>query len=186
VRIHHTKNKGDIGLVHAIADLTDKGWGVLLPVTEHEAFDLVAYRRDLFVRVQAKYRAMTNGCVAVPFVTCWADRNGVHRLAMDKNVVDLICVYCPDTKQCYYIDPTRYGSGVQLRIEEPRNGQGKYVHRATEFTDPLAQLDKSNSLLRNGPQVRVLQGSRKHRAREAVHHGWPWLRSGTSRTLSSR
>ena len=30
-----------------MADLTAKGWAILVPLTEHEAFDLVAYRDGL-------------------------------------------------------------------------------------------------------------------------------------------
>ena len=46
MRQHHTKNKGDLGELYAQLDL--KGYGVLQPLTEHEAFDLVAYKDDRF------------------------------------------------------------------------------------------------------------------------------------------
>jgi hypothetical protein len=61
MRYHHTKNKGDLGLVQAMADLTAKGWAILVPLTEHEAFDLVAYRDGRFLRVQVKYRSAVKG-----------------------------------------------------------------------------------------------------------------------------
>jgi len=48
MRYHHTKNKGDLGLVQAMADLAEKGWSILVPLTEHEAFDLVAHRDGRF------------------------------------------------------------------------------------------------------------------------------------------
>ncbi|HEX5058311.1 MAG TPA: group I intron-associated PD-(D/E)XK endonuclease [Kofleriaceae bacterium] len=67
MRYHHTKNKGDFGLVQAMADLTAKGWAILVPLTEHEAFDLVACREGRFLRVQVKYRAMSRGCVTLHF-----------------------------------------------------------------------------------------------------------------------
>jgi hypothetical protein len=66
MRYHHTKNKGDLGLVQAMADLTAKGWAILVPLTEHEAFDLVAYRDGRFLRVQVKYRAAVNGVIEIP------------------------------------------------------------------------------------------------------------------------
>lgn len=40
---HHTKDKGDLGVAKAHADLAAKGFTVLFPATEHAPFDLVAY-----------------------------------------------------------------------------------------------------------------------------------------------
>lgn len=36
----------------------------------------------------------------MPFVSSWADRHGVHTVAMDKSEVDILCGYCPDTHEC--------------------------------------------------------------------------------------
>ena len=35
MRPHHTKDKGDIGVAHAIADLVDQGFVVLTTICEH-------------------------------------------------------------------------------------------------------------------------------------------------------
>lgn len=135
MRRHHTKNKGDLGVLAAQLDLVERGWGVLLPLTEHETFDLVAYRDGRFLRIQVKYRAAVNGTLYVPFSSSWADRHGVHTAPMDKDAVDLICIYCPDTRRCYYIDPKRFSRGVTLRIAPVRNGQSKGVSLAERFTE---------------------------------------------------
>jgi hypothetical protein len=115
MRAHHTKNKGDLGLLHAQVDL--------------------AYLGARFFRVQVKYRAAVNGVIYVPFKSCWADRHGVHTVAMDKRTVDVVCVYCPDTRRCYYIDPRRHGKSVQLRLQPPRNGQSRGVLLADAFLE---------------------------------------------------
>ncbi|WP_371815001.1 group I intron-associated PD-(D/E)XK endonuclease [Mycobacterium sp. DL440] len=39
---HHTKDKGELGVAKAHADLVGKGFYVLFPATEHAPFDLVA------------------------------------------------------------------------------------------------------------------------------------------------
>jgi hypothetical protein len=135
MRRHHTKNKGDLGVIAVQLDLVEKGFGVLLPLTEHEAFDLVASRGDRFYRVQVKYRAAVNGVILVPFRSSWADRHGVHTLLMDKSRVDVVGVYCPDTRRCYYIDPRRHGNFVQLRLQPTRNGQSKRVLMAEQFIE---------------------------------------------------
>jgi len=61
MRIHHTKNKGDLGVLKAQADLAEQGYMVLLPLTEHHAFDLAIYKDGVFKRVQVKYRSAYQG-----------------------------------------------------------------------------------------------------------------------------
>ncbi|MBA3457995.1 MAG: hypothetical protein H0T42_33240 [Deltaproteobacteria bacterium] len=135
MRPHHTKNKGDLGILYAQLDLAKKGYGVLAPLTEHEAFDLVAYKDHTFYRVQVKYRKAVRGSVYVRFSTVWADRHGIHSVPIDKASIDLICVYCPDTDRCYYIDPFAYRAGVMLRVAAPRNSQTKRIVWAKDLTE---------------------------------------------------
>ena len=133
MRVHHTKNKGDLGVLHAQLDLARRGFTVLLPLTEHAAFDLVAYRDGRFLRVQVKYRSAKNGLISFPLSTCWADRNGVHTVPVDRDAIDLFCAYCPDTDRCYYIDARTCLPHVQLRITPPRNAQKKGIRWAKDF-----------------------------------------------------
>lgn len=120
---HHTKNKGDLGVAKAHADLVDQGFIVLFPTTEHAPFDLVAYDDGAFHRVQVKYRSAARGALTVHFRAMWADRNGTHVRPMDKQAVDAVCVYCPDTDECYYVRPADHGASVTLRLVPTRNGQ---------------------------------------------------------------
>jgi hypothetical protein len=141
MRYHHTKNKGDLGLVQAMADLTAKGWAILVPLTEHEAFDLVAYREGRFLRVQVKYRSMARGCIELQFKSIWADRRRNHYVPLDRNSIDVVCLYCPDTARCYYIDPKDTPTmKVCLRIEPPRNNVSKGVRWAKDFTEIPASV----------------------------------------------
>jgi len=41
--MHHTKDKGDLGVLKAQVDLFEHGFIVALPVTEHAPFDLIIY-----------------------------------------------------------------------------------------------------------------------------------------------
>ncbi len=135
MRVHHTKNKGDLGVLHAQLDLAKRGWTICLPQTEHAEFDLIAYKDGRFLRVQVKYRAAVNGLVAFPLTTCWADKHGVHSVAIDKNAIDVFCVYCPDTDRCYYVEPRKVSRSVHIRISPPRNSQVKRIHLAEDFTE---------------------------------------------------
>jgi hypothetical protein len=131
---HHTKSKGDLGVLKAQVDLFEQGFTICVPQTEHSPFDLVAYKNGEFRRVQVKYRALDrNGALQIKFVTSWADRHGTHSVPIDKNEVDVYCIYCPNTDECYYLEPKNYCSNVSLRVESPKNGQSKRVNFAADF-----------------------------------------------------
>lgn len=131
---HHTKTKGDLGVLKAQIDLFEQGFNIFWPLTEHSPFDLAAYRNGVFRRIQVKYRAADKfGKIDVKFSTTWTDKRGTHTSEVDKTEVDLYCVYCPDTDSCYYIDPLQYRSTVSLRVKKPKNSQAKGVHFAEDF-----------------------------------------------------
>lgn len=131
---HPTKTKGDLAVAYAFANLTEQGYLVLWPATEHAPFDLVAYRDKRFLRIQVKYRSVSkNGALNVDFRTGWADRHGIHKVPMDKSEVDLLCVYCPDTGSCYYLRPLDHGGQATLRVHASANNQRLGVHHADDF-----------------------------------------------------
>ena len=43
VVLHHTKDKGDTGLLKVMCDLSEQGFKILTPFSEHLPFDLVAF-----------------------------------------------------------------------------------------------------------------------------------------------
>lgn len=124
----------------AQVDLARRGYAVLLPLTEHAPFDLVAYKDGRFYRVQVKYRAAKDGFVAVQMANVWADRHGVHLVPIDRTSIDMICIYCPDTDRCYYVDPHCCLSWVRLRIAPPRNNQKKGIQWAKDYEDIPASV----------------------------------------------
>jgi len=130
---HHTKDKGDLAVAKAHADLVGKGYIVLFPTTEHAPFDVVAYRDPTFHRVQVKYRTARNGVVEADFRSGWTDRHGVHKKDIDKAAVDLYCIYCPETDECYYVRPGDHRQSAKLRITATRNGQRVGVLNASDF-----------------------------------------------------
>lgn len=132
--VHHTKDKGDLGVAKVFADLVGRGFGILFPATEHAPFDLVAFDGDgRFLRVQVKYRSARNGVVKVVFQSSWADRHGSHVRPMDKGSVDVVAIYCPDVDKCFYIDPSRHGRVVTLRLTPAANGQKVGILHAGHF-----------------------------------------------------
>jgi hypothetical protein len=92
-------------------------------VAEHTPFDLVAYASAEFHRLQVKYRPARSGALKVQFRSMWADRHGTNTTPMDKDAIDFVCIYCPETDDCYYVRPGAPGTSVTLRIAPSRNGQ---------------------------------------------------------------
>jgi len=132
---HHTKDKGDLGVAKAHADIVSQGYVVLFPATEHAPFDLVAYADGAFCRLQVKYRAARAGAITVHFRSVWNDRQGTHAKPTDKTAIDVVCIYCPETDACYYVRPDDHGASVTLRITPSRNGQRNGVLNAATFRD---------------------------------------------------
>ena len=132
--MHHTKEKGDLGVLKAQLDLFEQGFLILNPVTEHAPFDLVAYKDWQFQRIQVKYKSVDKtGSITVHVRSCWADKNGTHMQQVDKDEIDLYCIYCPDTDECYYLDPKNFNRSATLRVKMPRNNQARNVNLAADF-----------------------------------------------------
>jgi hypothetical protein len=68
-----------------------------------------------------------NGAITVPMTTCWADRHGTHTRLVDRREIDAMCVYGPDTRECYYVDPNAVGRTFMLRIAPAKNNVEKGV-----------------------------------------------------------
>jgi hypothetical protein len=131
---HHTKAKGDLGVLKAQVSLYEQGYIILQPVTEHAPFDLVAYKDGFFKRVQVKYKSLDKtGALTVHFRSSWADKNGTHMKAVDKGQIDLYCIYCPETDECYYFDPKKFDKSVTLRVETPKNNQSTNVKFVADY-----------------------------------------------------
>lgn len=132
---HHTKDKGDLAVAMVQADLIERGGTVLLPLTEHAPFDLVVCFGDLFFRVQVKFRSAMTGRLHVSFRSVWSDRHGVHTRPMPRDDVDVVAIYCPETRRCYYVDPVNHRSSVTIRVSPTKNGQVTGVLPAEQFLE---------------------------------------------------
>lgn len=93
----------------------------------------------MFHRLQVKYRTARSGAITVHFRSVWNDRHGTHTTPTDKDAIDVVCLYRPDTDECYYVRPGDHGASVTLRIAPSRNGQRLGVLDAAGSRD-LAEL----------------------------------------------
>jgi PD-(D/E)XK endonuclease len=131
---HHTKNKGDLGVLKVKVDLFEQGYLILVPETEHCPFDLVIYKDGLFKKVQVKFRNLTrSGVLEIPFRSSYSTSKGVKTKSVNKNMVDVYAIYCPQTDSCYYFNPSGFNKTVTLRVKTSLNNQKSKIHLAADY-----------------------------------------------------
>jgi hypothetical protein len=137
MREHPTKNKGDLGVLKAQADLCAKGFLVCIPLTEHAPFDLVAYKSGKFKRIQVKARSLRAGRLDIRFEHSYSDSRGVHTKRVEINSIDVYCVYCLDNDTCYYFSTRQFVNQtfISLRVSTPKNNQSRYIHWAEDYRE---------------------------------------------------
>jgi hypothetical protein len=96
---------------------------------------LVVWREGQFKTVQVKYRDASNGKLEVSFRSCWTDKNGTHMVPVNKSFIDVYFIYCPQTDECYYLNPSDFGTSVTLRVETPKNNQKKGINLASDYRE---------------------------------------------------
>lgn len=136
---HHTKTKGDEGLGYVLSRLLSSGIQVALPVGEFLPFDLIAIsiHGDLR-RVSVKYRSSDNGIIEVDLRSQWSNSKQAFHKNFDPSLVDVIAVFCPDTKTSYFVLTKELKPGansVQLRLTPPKI-QVPNVRLASGYEDP--------------------------------------------------
>lgn len=131
---HHTKTLGDLGVLKAQLDLFNKGYIIAVPLTEHAPFDLIIFKDGVCKTVQVKARRVTSlGNIQVQFRSIYSDSIGTHSVKVNKESIDIYCIYCPDTDKCYYFDPKKYKESITLRIEPSKNNSEKGINFAKDF-----------------------------------------------------
>jgi hypothetical protein len=132
--MHETGRKGDIGVSAVTADLLSQGLEVLFPVSSCCPFDLAVLRGCELVKVQVKYAAKKNGCVEAKLGRAVIGGCGkINRRSYLPVEVDVIAVYCPDTKDCYYVKSSLVGTWVRFRLDAPKNGYVTGIKMANEY-----------------------------------------------------
>lgn len=133
---HPTKTLGDLGVLKAQLDLTLKGFIVSRPLTEHAPFDLVITDHRGSRTVQVKARSLdARGTLEVRLQSVWKNSTGVRRKPPDLWMVDLYCLYCPETDECYYVDPATFKKTIKLRVRTPKNGQRQRIKFACDHRE---------------------------------------------------
>ena len=141
---NHAGNIAEAGFVfHAIrAEIP-----VLLPATEHGAYDAALEIGGRIVRVQIKSGALSaDGRVVTAGLrrSRHTPNSGYVTSNYSADEVDAFGIYCPGLDRSFLIkmDATRGCGTVRLRLDQPRNGQRASVRFAADYEFPgaVAQL----------------------------------------------
>ena len=131
-----TQKKGNLGLVKAITDLTEKDIAVSLPISESERYDLIAEKNNICKTVQVRYTSLKNGKMEIKLKSVWSNGEGFQVRNRQKNDFDILAVYCPDTQKNYYLDASKFenGNGITLRVEDPKVKNNK-IRMAEDYLE---------------------------------------------------
>lgn len=132
-----TKDKGDKGVGFIIAKLMENGIHVALPISEHLPFDLIAIKENAMCRVSVKYRERRSNGIDLTFQHVWMNSKGVQHKLVDKETFDATAIYCPDTRESYFIKNSEIeGHSICLRFERPKNNQEEGIRYGKDYIDP--------------------------------------------------
>ena len=116
-----------------MVDLVSKGLVPCIPLSEHQAYDLLAVlQTGEIVKLQVKYATLKDGAIEVKFRTSWADRNGTHISRYSEDAFDYYAIYCPEKDTVIYV-PNSHDCPKVIRFDKPRNNQAKKVKWADDY-----------------------------------------------------
>jgi hypothetical protein len=139
--------KGNVAELAIAAEAARLGLTVLMPMTEHERYDLVLGIAGRLLRVQCKWGSCDGDVIKVRLRSSYhSPTRGYVVKAYAPDEVDLIAVHCGDLN-CSYLLPIEIFSGkaaAYLRLGPARNNQRASVHWATDYEFPgaVAQLEE--------------------------------------------
>ena len=96
----NVNEKGAIGLIEVIRDLTKKGYECFTPIHDYSRVDLIVLDKNWKpIRLQVKYRTTCRGAIGVGFNTVV---NG-KKIPIDLTAIDGWAVYCPEVDTVVYV-----------------------------------------------------------------------------------
>tara|TARA_R110000851_G_scaffold149030_3_gene289524 strand:- start:62 stop:490 length:429 start_codon:yes stop_codon:yes gene_type:complete len=140
----NVNEKGDIGLIETVRDLTRAGFACFLPVGDHGPIDLIVIEPDTYKarRLQVKYRTTYRGHIDIPLASVV---NG-KRVPIDLEAIDGWAVYCPEIDKVVYVSKHEVDTekGITFRLSEGAKTVSKNTVKRKLYTD-FGKLDSWQS-----------------------------------------
>lgn len=117
----NVNQKGTVGLIEVIRDLTKKGYECFTPMHDYSPVDLVVLNKSFQpIRLQVKYRETFRGTIEVHFRSMV---NGKSK-TIDFNAIDGWAVYCPEVDSVVYVSKSEVDlskGSFSFRLTEGKN-----------------------------------------------------------------
>ncbi len=140
---HNPNHKGNVAELAIAKEAARLGLSVLMPLTEHERFDLAIGLGGKLLRVQCKWANCKDDVIPVHLASSRRGPEGYIRRNYSPSEIDAIGIYCGDLDRCFLV-PIEVIAGqwaMQLRLVPARNGQRAALHFADEYDlGAVAQL----------------------------------------------
>jgi hypothetical protein len=129
------KQKGDIGLAKAIAELTCMDVHVSLPLSEHLKYDIIGEYKGILKRIQVRYTTAKNNKIEIKLKSVWSNKKGNHILLREKGDFDILAAYCPNTNKVYFLDDKTFDNttAITLRLQNQVGGNQFEVRMANNY-----------------------------------------------------
>ena len=126
-----TGKRGDIAVAKIISKLTERGYQVSVPLSDHSAYDLVIDDGNSLLRAQCKAAKIKNGVIGVR--CCSTPYGGGKRLSYEGRA-DVILAYCFDNDTVYRLSVDEVGRNeASLRLSPPKIDRKQKIRFAQEY-----------------------------------------------------
>jgi len=117
-----------------LAKLSEQGFTVSKPFSDHCRYDLVIEKNGDMERVQVKTGRLKDGRIKFKTESEYANTNDYVRSTYSKEEIDCFVVYCPDNEEIYKINVENTpDTAMHLRLDKPKNGQQKGINWAKNY-----------------------------------------------------
>lgn len=134
--MRETQKKGDKGVAHVIAALTDQDWNVSIPISESLKYDLLAEKNDKIVRVQVRYCQEKDGKAEIKLRNIYNDKNGYHVCKHKKGKYDILAAFLPSQNIVIFVSDDEIGkieTAITFRTNPPKSKQIKLIRYAKDY-----------------------------------------------------
>lgn len=137
----NVNQKGSLGLIEVIRDLTKKGYECFTPLHDYSPVDLIVMDKSFNTfRLQVKYREMFRGIIEVHFRSIV---NGESK-PIDLNAIDGWAIYCPEVESVVYVSKKEVDvkkRSFAFRLTEGKNSVNKDKVKRKIYTE-YSELDE--------------------------------------------
>ena len=131
----NVNQKGSLGLIEVIRDLSKKGFECFTPIHDYSAVDLIAMRDYKMYRLQVKYREEYRGTIEVHFRSMVNGKS----VGIDFDAIDGWAIYCPEIDKIVYVsksDVDLTKGSFSFRLSEgKKNATGTKRKIYTEYSE---------------------------------------------------